>query len=272
MKIRLIACATFLTLIGGSAIAADLPMKAPPPPVLVPTWTGFYIGVNAGGVWGTDDPNLAITPNGYFAGLNSAAVAAAGSQKFNNSGGLAGGQIGYLQDFGAIIAGLEAGFDWMGLRGSQSINQLYPTQACGQAAGCAFSINQSGKTDWMFTLLGRVGANAGAWFPYITGGLAVANLKYSHAFFDNNTAVPVNTALSLSQTQAGFALGAGIEWKWDAHWMFRAEYLYTQFSGVYGLTPRLVSSVAGFPAQTNYAISSGTFIENIGRVAVSYKF
>jgi opacity protein-like surface antigen len=133
-------------------------------------------------------------------------------------------------------------------------------------------LGQSAKTDWLFTLLGRVGANAGAWFPYITGGLAVSNLSYSHAFVDNNLGINANTGLSLSQTQAGFALGAGIEWKWDAHWMLRGEYLYVQFSGVNGLTPRLVSLIPGFPAQTNYAISSGTFGENIGRLAVSYKF
>src|SRR5215475_8833169 len=35
----------------GVASAADIPVKAPPPPVYY-NWTGFYLGVNIGGSWG----------------------------------------------------------------------------------------------------------------------------------------------------------------------------------------------------------------------------
>ena len=44
--------------IGGSAMAADLPQRsyAPPPPIVpIFTWTGFYVGVNAG--YGFSDNN-----------------------------------------------------------------------------------------------------------------------------------------------------------------------------------------------------------------------
>ncbi len=43
-----------LALTMGSAIAADLPSyKAPPPPP--PLWTGFYVGLNAGGTWSSSN-------------------------------------------------------------------------------------------------------------------------------------------------------------------------------------------------------------------------
>jgi len=255
------------------ANAADLPLKAAPPaPIAAPTWTGWYVGINGGGVWGNNDPSLVVSPNGYFIPGNVPAVQAAGSQSFSSSGGLVGGQIGYLAQWGSIIGGVEAGFDWMGLSGSSATGAVYPVQGCVQVAGCAFTLNNSVHTDWLFTFLGRVGVDMGSWFPYITGGLAVSNLKYSVAFADNNLGINANTAASFSDTKAGFAIGGGVEWRFDPSWMLRGEYLYVQFDSVNGTTPALTSLVAAFPATTNYVVSSGTFKENIGRAALSYRF
>src|SRR5438874_2359803 len=53
MKIRtLIASVAFIALGTAVAGAADLAVKAaPPPPVAVLNWTGFYVGINLGGAW-----------------------------------------------------------------------------------------------------------------------------------------------------------------------------------------------------------------------------
>ena len=48
MMTSIVACA-FTTIVAGSANAADLRLKAPPPPPAVYSWTGVYAGLNVGG-------------------------------------------------------------------------------------------------------------------------------------------------------------------------------------------------------------------------------
>jgi outer membrane immunogenic protein len=80
----------------GSAAAADLAVKAPPPglaPAYLSDWAGFYIGIHGGGGWADikfdDDPAFNSKP----------------------SGGLFGGHAGYNWQYGSVVAGLEVDFD-----------------------------------------------------------------------------------------------------------------------------------------------------------------
>src|SRR6516164_1182255 len=93
------------------ALAADLPVKAPPP--MIPpmfNWSGFYIGGNAG--WGRSDDCWDVFPVGRPV-LTGACN--------DRSGGLIGGQIGYRwqQPGSHFVWGLEAQGDWANLRGSR---------------------------------------------------------------------------------------------------------------------------------------------------------
>src|SRR5215472_2925030 len=106
MKRLVSACVVALVTmsIAGAASAADLgrrnviPMQAPS--FYVPyNWTGFYLGINGGGAWGTSDWSLTSV---------------------DVSGGLVGGTIGYNWQLGQFVYGLEADFDWASIRGSNS--------------------------------------------------------------------------------------------------------------------------------------------------------
>ena len=57
MKKLLLGSVALIAIIAGPAMAADMPVKAPvlkaPPPVALYNWSGFYVGGQAGGAWGT---------------------------------------------------------------------------------------------------------------------------------------------------------------------------------------------------------------------------
>src|SRR6202030_2964728 len=79
----------------GSAGAADLSKpvyKAPPAPVYLSDWAGFYIGIHGGYGWGDtkfdDDPFLNAKPKG----------------------GVFGGHAGYNWQYGSVVGGLEVDF------------------------------------------------------------------------------------------------------------------------------------------------------------------
>src|SRR5262245_17340843 len=72
----------------GAAQAADMPVKAAPAAAPPPfNWTGFYIGVHAGGTWGTVESEIPFT-----VGSISGAFPVS---SHNVNGFVAGGQVGY---------------------------------------------------------------------------------------------------------------------------------------------------------------------------------
>jgi outer membrane immunogenic protein len=267
---RKILLAAAVLMCAGGAYAADMPLKAPPVAPPAPTWTGWYIGINGGGSWGSVATSATnVGPNSFFALGNIPAVLAGATQGLDTSGGLAGGQIGYLYQAGPTIVGLEAAFDWSGLRGSLSNGPTpYPV-----TPGSTFAWNLSAKQDWLFTFLGRVGPDAGMWYPYLTGGVAVAHQTYTANYVD--TFYPSNITNTFSKDAAGWVLGGGAEARLADHWLLRGEFLYMQFGGFGGNGPIACTAgvgVCGVPAAMTTFGFGATFREGVGRVALSYKF
>ena len=118
---------------GGSAIAADLPYRAPapvykaPPPQIF-TWTGCYIGGHVG--WMKNDSDLRAYPNAAFP-----AAQIAGSTygySFNESDLTAGVQYGCNKQVGQWVFGLDSSLSW-----SRRYNALIRPGASPSRRSCA---------------------------------------------------------------------------------------------------------------------------------------
>ena len=205
------ATASFAAL--ASAHAADLPMRPyeAPAPVAVQqvyNWTGFYVGVNGGGAWGSQDPLNIITNR--FDGLSTGI-----------SGGLFGGTVGAQMQMGHVVMGLEADLDWASITGSSAIT---PTIA---GVGELGTFNAKTNIDWESTVRARVGYANNNWLYYATGGLALLGAKTTLTT-PSGAAVCGDVLANCTGTdrQAGIALGAGLEYGFTPALSAKLEYLY----------------------------------------------
>jgi len=153
MKKILLSSVALLGLASGT-LAADLPSRRAPAPVIaaVPvfTWTGFYVGVNAGYGW-TESFDVTL-PNG--------AVVRADSE---DDGGFVGGaQIGYNYQIGSFVLGLEGDIQYADLGGA-----TYVVPGVG--------IVSYDNSDWFGTVRARAGVAFDRALIYATGGFAFAD-------------------------------------------------------------------------------------------------
>lgn len=221
MKRTLIAAAV-TSLVAGSAFAADL--SAPnytkaPAPVPYYNWTGFYIGVNAGGAFGR------IRDNEF-----------GGSDKLNGFAG--GAQLGYNWQVNNLVFGIETDF--------QGSSQKISENGVDPLFGGAFS--SSGRLNYFGTVRGRLGLAQDRWLAYITGGYAYQNLKVDFSS-------PFGSASS-SSTRGGWTIGGGLEYAFAGPWTAGLEYLYLDSGNrdwnFFGVTQSLRARNNVIRAKLNY--------------------
>jgi outer membrane immunogenic protein len=252
-----------------AANAADLPTKAPAPLVMAPVynWSGWYVGLNAGAAFGHahDTTTTVFSPTGYFATTSPGAIAIAGDQTMNNTGFTGGIQLGYNWQMNNTVFGIETDFGYMGLRASTAASGVYPC-----CAPTGFTVNQSAKTDWLWTLRPRVGWASNNWLLYVTGGLAVTQIKGDFLFTD--TFATANESASISQTKAGWALGGGVEYGiLGGPWRVKVEYLHVDFGSVSTTSTNLTAFTPRIAFPTNVYTHSIKLSDDIVRVGVNYR-
>ena len=263
--IAIIAALALASIEGMSAQAADMAVKAPVAPVVaVHGWTGLYVGLNAGGVWGNTDIDYRASDFGFSGPAGAALLNSVASGKVESSGFTAGGQIGYNYQFGRTVLGVEADLQYTDLSGSRFVSLTVPPALGGPLID---TFSQSMSSKWLSTLRGRLGFANGPWLLYATGGLAVAEVSYTDVGFF--PFLPSTNAASRTETRAGWTIGAGAEWMFGSNWSVKAEYLYVDL-GTTSYTS--VNNVLNAPPTLATITHDHHLTENIGRVGINYRF
>ena len=197
-------------------------MKAP---AMAPiySWTGCYIGANAGGgsdhetFYDVDPKNL---PH-YDLGSEHAA------------GAMGGGQVGCDYQAGNWVIGAQGLFDATDFKGS---NHVEPAFGAPQFPNV---FDLSSRVSWLATATARIGyAVQPQMLVYAKGGAAWMRSDLKDAI----AVMLIINSYTGAETRTGWTVGAGIEYLIAANWSVFAEYSHMDFG-----TGTLNTTLIGFP-------------------------
>ena len=174
------------------AVADGIPDYAETPAIVAGSWTGLYAGINAGYAWtGTIDWQ-------YNVGGNRPGP-------FDNDGAFGGLHVGYQQQWGNIVGGIEASIDVS--------HDMNGSNSCPNPAfTCSTEINHFG------TVVGRLGFTGGKWLLYGQAGYAFASVHdeaVAGAFRETST-----------ERHDGWAYGGGVEYMLCSNVFAGVDYLH----------------------------------------------
>ena len=215
------------------SLGVELDKGTTPPPWLLPTptaapslpsftWTGLYAGGQMGYGWGLNDGTIDYaTAQGQIGHSNLTSAA---------QGVIGGAHLGYNQQFGQAVLGLEGSVD--GVTVTKNIAVLGPNIIAdpyrypGIGAGADGNV-QSGV---QASIRARAGYAFGRLLPYATAGVAFGSFKSDAQLFGVDlNAASFGASGSSSATRVGWTLGAGLEYAINNSWSARAEYRYSDF-------------------------------------------
>jgi outer membrane immunogenic protein len=172
---------------GRMAVAADMPIKAPPPAAPPAySWNGIYLGINGGFADGDSRYNFG---DGFS------------TNAFDVSGPTVGGTLGLNWQNGSWVLGIEGDGNWSDIDGSTLCPNLINT--------CKTS------NTWLATVRGRLGYAVDRFLIYVTGGAAFGDIKADIPGFGSS-----------SGTETGWTAGGGIEFAIAGNWTGKLEYLH----------------------------------------------
>lgn len=247
------------------AVALIVVLAAAPASGADYSWTGIYLGLNAGG--GFNNSSYTLTPTGAFLtdGFPATNPLREDSGDFGRAAFTGGLQGGYNWQIQRFVFGPEVDFNYNGVNETDIVNRPLTPPVAGN-----FIHHISHKLDWFGTVRGRAGFTIiPEWLVYVTGGLAYGHISSAtSALFSVGDDHYVG---SHSTTRAGWTVGGGNEWAVTPNWSVKLEYLYMDL-GTFSYRDRCVNCNAlGFDPTLAYQTDIKTK-EHIVRFGLNYRF
>ena len=169
-----------------------------------------YIGITGGYGFGNADVNGMLRRDH----TDSMSEAVSEDGRSDLDGGMIGGLAGFDYSFGnGLVIGAVGDMSWMNASGNTDVEPEIIN-----LSGSDYSVDTS--LNWLGTVRGRVGFEAGNVLIYGTGGVAFGGVE-SDLHEDGSGSIG-----SDSSTQVGWTAGAGINFMATENVMLGLEYLY----------------------------------------------
>lgn len=216
MKNTLLAASAAILLASTGAYAADAVYYQDTTSSAAPaaySWSGFYVGVNAGIGGGTAKHPFSVVDTAGTALLD-------GSLNINGSGFVGGAQVGYNVDSGSVVWGVEGDIQYANINNRISASFADPSNPAN-----TLDLSAGTNLEWFGTIRARVGMPVTDRFlAYLTGGAAYGETRSSISASMGGTAIGEASA---RRGKWGWTVGAGGEYAVTDTMSIKTEYLYT---------------------------------------------
>jgi opacity protein-like surface antigen len=194
----------------GHVLAAGaLPVRKAAPVMPAWSWIGAYAGVHVGAGWGR---NTWFDPFPSASGLGD---------RVDMGGAIAGGQIGFNQQVGVVVWGVEAEAAAPNIQGT---NTCFPGFTGGTGFNCGARIHA------LSTVAGRLGYASDRTLVYAKAGGAAANESYNLNLVGGPQPDGLGFGIeNTSRTRWGWTIGGGVERAIGVNWTTKFEYNYIDF-------------------------------------------